>query len=107
MIILGVLAALEDVLLPGAHETLNRPDGGIGETADGVQLDLRTDLHQHVNLSLLQLTALHAAHDVIHPGQTLTAGRALTAGLVHVEVGQVADGGNLHITAGTHADHIS
>ena len=107
MVVLRMLASLDDILLPGAHQTLNRPDGSIGQTADGVQLNLRTDLHQHVDLSLFQLTALHTAHDVIHPRQAFTAGSTLTAGFMHVEVGQVADGSNLPIRSQISSNHIS
>ena len=97
MVVLGVFASLENVLLPRAHQTFDGPDGSIGQTADGVQLDLGSDLHQHVHLALLQLAAFHTAHDVVDPRQAFTTGCALTAGLVHVEVGEVADGGNLHV----------
>ena len=97
MIVFGVFASLENVLLPRTHQTFNRPDGSIGKTADGVQFDLSTNLHQHVHFSFFQLATFHSAHDVVNPRQALTARSALTAGFVHVEVREVADGGDLFV----------
>ena len=106
MVIFRVFASLENVLLPRAHQTFNGPDGSIGQTADGVQLDLGSDLHQHVHLTLLQLTTFHSTHDVIDPRQAFTTGCALTTGFVHAEVREVADSSNLPVRINIKLYHI-
>ena len=83
-----VLDTLFNVGAEVADQALNRPRGGVTERADGVALDLLCQLPEHVNLSLLEVTAHHALHHLVDPRGALAARRALAARLVLVEVRQ-------------------
>lgn len=74
-----------------AHETLDGPGSGLTQSADGVALDLLGELEDHVDLAVLSLASVQTVHHLQQPGGTLTAGSALTAGLVLEEVGQTLD----------------
>src|SRR5215472_3321791 len=81
-----------DLAAEMADEPLNRPGRCIAQRTDGVALDPRRHIPEQVDLTLLGLAALHPLQDAPHPATTLAAGRALSAALVLVEVGDAADG---------------
>eukprot|EP00227_Mantoniella_beaufortii_P011202 CAMPEP_0197590548 /NCGR_PEP_ID=MMETSP1326-20131121/11475_1 /TAXON_ID=1155430 /ORGANISM="Genus nov. species nov., Strain RCC2288" /LENGTH=441 /DNA_ID=CAMNT_0043155651 /DNA_START=195 /DNA_END=1517 /DNA_ORIENTATION=- len=86
-----------------ADEALHGPGRGVAQRADGVALDLLGELLQHVDLLQPRVALLHALHDGVQPPRALTAGRALAAGLVLVEVGEARDGVH-HVGALVHDD---
>ena len=94
IISLRILDALLNVLLEVPYQTLDGPGSGIAQSTDGVALDLSADLLEHWNFPLVGVALLHADEDVLQPGGTLTAGSALPARFVLVEVRQPADGGD-------------
>lgn len=67
-------------------------------------LDLLGELLKHVDLAWPALALLETLHDLVGPLATLSAGRALTAGLVGVEVGETADGAD-NVGALVHYDN--
>src|SRR5215218_6464788 len=52
-------------------QPLDRPGGGVAEGADGVALDLRRDLEQHVDLAPLRPPLRHAGEHPPHPAGAL------------------------------------
>ena len=94
IISLRIFNTLLNVLLEVPYQTLNGPGGGIAQSTDGVALDLPANLLEHWDLPLVGVALLHADEDVLQPGGTLTAGGALPARFVLVEVRQPADGGD-------------
>ena len=68
------------------HGTLDGSRGGVAEGADRAAFDLLGELKEHVDLALVAASLHEAVHHVDHPSCTLAAGRALTAGLVLVEL---------------------
>lgn len=70
----------------GIDPERDRSMTGLKLTADGVALDLLGQLLKHINLALVADALLEAGHDLLGPLAALTAGRALSAGLVSVEV---------------------
>lgn len=75
-------------------QTLDGPGESLTKSANGVALDLLGELLHHVNLTSAGLTLLEAVHDLLGPLGTLTAGSALSARLVVVELGETGDGAN-------------
>ena len=75
-------------------------------TADSVTLNLLGELLEHVNLPLASLALLESAHDLLRPLAALSAGCALAATLVAVEVAETADGSD-NIGALVHDDNGS
>lgn len=73
-------------------QTLDGPGEGLAEGADGVALNLLGELLHHVDLALARGAGLEAVHDLLGPLGALTAGRALAARLVVVELAQAGDG---------------
>lgn len=57
-------------------------------------LDLLSKFLEHVNLTGSTSTLLESAHDLLSPLAALSAGSALAAGLVAVEVAETADSSN-------------
>jgi hypothetical protein len=87
------------VLYPGLElraevpdETLQRPSKRLSERANSVALNLLGELLKHVDFALARLALVEAVHDLVGPLGALTAGRALAAGLVVVELGKAGDG---------------
>ena len=62
--------------------------------ANCVALYLLGELLQHIDLSLPSLALLESRHDLFGPFAALSARRALTTGLVPVEVAQPRDSAN-------------
>lgn len=69
-------------------------------------LNLLGELLEHVNLPLTSLALLESAHDLLRPLAALSAGCALAATLVAVEVAETADGPD-NIGALVHDDNGS
>jgi hypothetical protein len=69
-----------------------------------VALNLLGELLKHVNLTLTGLTLLESLHHLLRPLATLSAGCALAATLVAVEVAETADGSD-NIGALVHDDN--
>ena len=84
--------ALLDLVAEMPDQALDRPGRRVAERADGVALDLRRDLEQHVDLALLRAALGHARQHAPHPARALAARRALAAALVLVEIGDAGDG---------------
>lgn len=88
--VLGLVAVnpLLDVASEAADKALHGPGSGVSEGADGVAFNLLRELLEHVDLSEVCVTNLHTLQNVDHPGSAFSAGRALAATLVLVELGQ-------------------
>src|SRR4029453_17142671 len=89
-------AVVEDVLVELVAEVLkardDRADGAVAEGAEGAAEDPVADVPQRVEVLLAPLPALHAGEDLAHPVGALTAGGALAARFVGVELGEVEAG---------------
>src|SRR5262249_43283777 len=86
------------------QQSLHRPSGAVAEGADGMTLDLGRDLPQRVDLALLGTAFRHAREHAPHPAHAFAAGRALTAALVLVEIGDARH--RLHdVSRFIHDDH--
>ena len=73
-------------------EALQRPSKRLTQSADSVTLNLLGQLLEHVDLTLAGLAFVKAVHNLVGPLRALTAGCALSAGLVVVELGKAGDG---------------
>ena len=73
-------------------KALNRPRRCVAERADGMAFDLFGDFIQHVDLGRRRITGAHAFHHTPHPACAFTAGRALAAAFMLVEIGQARNG---------------
>src|SRR6056297_3913380 len=69
------------------QEALHRPRGGVAQRADGVSLDLVGHVEEPVQIARRRLALEHAGQHAVQPARALPAGRALAAGLGHVEAG--------------------
>jgi len=87
-----------------SDETLDGPGKSLSQSADSVALNLLGELLEHVNLTLTGLTILESLHHLLRPLATLSAGCALAATLVAVEVTETADGSD-NIGALVHDDN--
>src|SRR6516164_3747129 len=67
------------------EEALHRPGRGIAKGADGVPLDVVRYIEQQSQLRAAGLPGKHALEHAVHPASALAAGRALPAGLRHVD----------------------
>mmetsp|Transcript_20402 Transcript_20402/g.42802 ORF Transcript_20402/g.42802 Transcript_20402/m.42802 type:complete len:518 (+) Transcript_20402:466-2019(+) len=88
----GILDSLLDILLKMPQKALHRPRRRIPQRANGVSLDLATDLLQHGNLPLVGISLLHPDQNVLEPRRALPTGGALAARLVFVKVREAANG---------------
>src|ERR1035437_53896 len=86
-----VVDPLLDLVTEMRDQALDRPRRSVAERADGVTLDLRGDLQQHVDLALVGAALGHPGQDAPHPAGALAARRALAAALVLVEIGKPSD----------------
>jgi len=68
-------------------QSLHGPGRGIAERTNCVALNLVGEFLQHVDLREVSVAQLHALEHVNHPACAFTAGRALAARLVLVELG--------------------
>merc|ERR1719204_2699584 len=66
-------------------KTLDWPSSAVGQSADGVALNLFAQFPNHINLLWLRVALSEPPHHCIHPVNTLSAGGALTTWLVLVE----------------------
>lgn len=87
-------------------KTLDGPGESLSQSADSVSLNLLGELLEHVNLPLTSLTLLKSGHDLLRPLAALSAGCALAATLVAVEVAETADGSD-NVGALVHDDNGS
>mmetsp|Transcript_15536 Transcript_15536/g.21831 ORF Transcript_15536/g.21831 Transcript_15536/m.21831 type:complete len:217 (+) Transcript_15536:164-814(+) len=76
------------------NQTLDRPGSSIPKSTDSVALNLTGQLIQHIDLSEIGVTFLHAGHNVVEPSGAFTARSALSARLVLVEGRQTANSSN-------------
>src|SRR5262245_27025978 len=86
-------ALLAHVVVVFGAELLQRleglRDGDVSEGTQRLAADGVADLGQQVEVLLRAAAGLDAVQDAQHPSRALAAGRALPAGLVFVEVGQL------------------
>src|SRR5438034_4350050 len=82
-----VVLVLVPELLQGG---LGRGDGRVPERAQGLAADRVADVPEDVQVALRALPYLDAVQQPEHPARPLPARRALAAGFVLVEVGQLA-----------------
>lgn len=75
-----------------ADETLDGPGSGVTQSANGVAFNLLGKLPKHVDFTGTSLAVLESVHDLQEPGGALSAGCALTAGLVLIEVRETLNG---------------
>ena len=68
------------------------PCCSISERTDRVPFDLLGELVHHVDLALCRASLDHAVHELGKPRCALSAGRALAARLVRVELGESCNG---------------
>src|SRR5437868_10812617 len=87
---IGVYPSL-DLRTEMIDQALDRPGRRVPECTDGVALDLRRDLQQQINLTLVRAALGHASEHTPHPSRALAARRALAAALMLVEVGNSRD----------------
>merc|ERR1719474_661880 len=66
-------------------KTLGWPSSAVSQSADGVALNLFARFPNHINLLWLRVALSEPPHHCVHPVNTLSAGGALTTGLVLVE----------------------
>jgi hypothetical protein len=71
-----------------ADETLNGPGGSVTKGANGVSFNLVRKFLKHVNLCEISISELHAFKHVNHPAGSFTAGGALSARLMSVELSE-------------------
>ena len=69
-----------------SNKSLNGPCSSISLRANGVSFDLITQFLEHVDLSKVSIAELHALKHVNHPSGSFSAGGALAARLVLVEL---------------------
>ena len=81
-----------DLVAERPDQALHRPGCCVSQSADSVTLDLVGELFEHVDFSEVSVAELHALEHIDHPASTLTAGCALAAALVSVELRQTEDG---------------
>ncbi len=86
-----LLDALLNVRAEVLDEALYGPSSGITKGANGVAFNLLRQLEKHINLGLLSVTDNESAHHLVEPSGALTARRALSAGLVLVEVRETSN----------------
>src|SRR5690606_35038917 len=89
-----------EMLDHGAH----RHGGCIAESADGAAHDVFGHVVQQGHVGRTTVTPMNAVHQTPEPARAFTAGRALSAALVHVEVGQALQGFD-HAARIVHDDH--
>src|SRR6202158_2189615 len=70
------------------EETLHRPGRGVAEPADGVTFDAIGQVEQQIQLLAPCLPVENALERAVEPAGALAAGRALAAGLRHIEARQ-------------------
>ena len=94
---IGVVLSVGDIVDPLLNvprkmsgQALDGPGRGVAEGANSVALDLTGDLLEHGNFPLVGLALLHPLEDGLEPARALSAGGALAARLVLVEVGEPA-----------------
>src|SRR5271156_501388 len=69
-------------------EALYRQCGGVAQGADGAPGDVVRHRQQHVQVLVLALAVLDPGDDAPQPAGALAAWRALSAGLLKIEIGQ-------------------
>src|SRR6185437_8920344 len=69
------------------QEALHRPGGCVSERADGVAFDAIRHVQEESQLLASRLAGQHPFEEAVHPTRAFAAGRALSAGLGHVEAG--------------------
>jgi hypothetical protein len=74
------------------NQSLQGPRKRLAERANRVSLDLLGKLLEHINFALAGLALLEAVHDLVRPLAALATWRALTAGLMVVELREARDG---------------
>ena len=73
-------------------KSLDGPCGSVTKGADGVSINLERELFEHIDLSKVSVSELHALEEIDHPASSLTAWSALSATLVLVELGEAENG---------------
>ena len=68
------------------RQALDLPRRGVVQRADRAALDLRRELEQHVDLARVPAALGAAVDHAHHPGRAFATGRALTVGLLFVEL---------------------
>ena len=88
--VLGLVAvdAVFDLASELSDQSLDGPGSGVTEGANRVTFDLVRKFLEHVNLSEVGVSELHAFKHIDHPAGTLATGCALAATLVLVELGE-------------------
>lgn len=93
-----------DLVAVVTDQSLDWPGCSVSQRADCVPFDLLRQLPQHVDFSVISVADLEALHCVCQPGGSFSAGRALTAALMLVELGKTEDA-LYYIGLVVHHDH--
>lgn len=76
------------------NQTLNWPGSGVTQSANRVTFDLVREFLEHVDLSKVSVAEFHPFEHIDHPAGAFSAGSALAATLVLVELGEAKNGVN-------------
>src|SRR5438874_10731451 len=83
--------ALLDLGTEMTDQALDRPGRRVAQGADGMALDLLAHFLQQVDLRNLGVALHHPGHHPPHPACAFTAGGALAAAFMLVEISQALD----------------
>src|ERR1700694_2357515 len=81
----GVVDHVFELVTVVLQEALHGPRRRIAQRADRMALDAIGDIKKERELLTARVAGKHAPQQAIHPPRALAAGRALSAGLGHVE----------------------
>src|SRR6185437_1567424 len=105
----AVLDHVFELVTKVLQEALHGPGGRIAEPADGMAFDAIGHVEQQAHILHARLAVEDAIEGTVQPARALAAGRALPAGLRHVEARQALEsahhaGGFIHDDDGCRAD---